>query len=223
MSNSVVARLFSDKSLRFGKAGSWLILAAFILFSAFNLGEGSWNTFCPFVGNGGVTLIYAQFAGNLLRYPLSDTFGLMADLVGNPAASLTLGEPRTAYTDHPSGTVWLIALVNRFAVDDPIVAARTMSIIAAISTAVAILAFIYRRTSPLPAIGGTVVLLTLPLFWEHSVVANFEPATLFFTLAAAISFVGYLNRPSYGRVAATPLLWLGGMIQSWPPYFPGCA
>src|SRR5260370_7095240 len=180
MSNSVVARLFSDKSLRFGKAGSWLILAALIVLCGFNLGERSWNTFHPFVWNDGVTLIYAQFARNLLRYPLSDTFGLMADLVGNPAASLTFGEPRTAYTDHPSGTVWLIALVNRFAVDDPIVAPRTMNIIAPSSTPVIGLTYIYATISPLPPLCSTKRLLWLPLFLQISRVPILAHSTLFF-------------------------------------------
>jgi len=202
-------------------AASWALLTAFILFCAFNMGERAWNTFDPFVANDVVTTIYAQYARNLVRYPISQTLGLMVDLVGAPPAGLTLGEPRTFYADHPSGTVWLIAVFNRFLVGDPIVAARVMNIVASIGTAVAMLAFIYRRTSLWAAIGGTIVLLTLPLFWEHAIVGNFEPATLFFSVAAAILFVGYLRQPSPGRLAATALLWMGGMLCDWPAYLLG--
>ncbi len=208
-------------AIGFGKAGGRVMLTAFVLFSAFNFGERSWNTFDPFVANDVLTPVYAQYARNLVRYPLSETRGLMVDLVGAPPQGLTLGEPRTFYSDHPSGTVWLIAVINRFLVDDPMVAARVTNIIAAISATVAMLAFVYRCTSLWPALGTTAVLLTLPLFWEHSIVANFEPATLFFMVAAAISFVGYLDRPGYGRLAAAALLWIGGMLCDWPAYFLG--
>ncbi len=162
-------------AIGFGKAGGRVMLTAFVLFSAFNFGERSWNTFDPFVANDVLTPVYAQYARNLVRYPLSETRGLMVDLVGAPPQGLTLGEPRTFYSDHPSGTVWLIAVINRFLVDDPMVAARVTNIIAAISATVAMLAFVYRCTSLWPALGTTAVLLTLPLFWEHSIVANFEP------------------------------------------------
>ena len=215
------ARWLQGNSSGLGKGGRCAILAAFILFSAFNMGERSWNTFHPFVINDIVTTIYAQYARNLVRYPLSETRGLMVDLVGAPPSGLTLGEPTTVYTDHPSGTVWLIAVVHRFLVNDPIMAARLTNIIAAIGTGVVILAFVYRRTSLWPAVGATIVLLTLPLFWEHSIVANFEPIALFFMVAAATSFVRYREQPGYGRLVATALLWIGGMLCDWPAYFLG--
>ena len=215
------ARWLQGNSSGLGKGGRCAILAAFILFSAFNMGERSWNTFHPFVINDIVTTIYAQYARNLVRYPLSETRGLMVDLVGAPPSGLTLGEPTTVYTDHPSGTVWLIAVVHRFLVNDPIMAARLTNIIAAIGTGVVILAFVYRRTSLWPAVGATIVLLTLPLFWEHSIVANFKPVTLFFMVAATTSFVRYREQPGYGRLVATVLLWIGGMLCDWPAYFLG--
>ncbi|MDR3466448.1 MAG: glycosyltransferase family 39 protein [Xanthobacteraceae bacterium] len=206
---------------RLGNARVLLVLAAFILFAAINFGARAWDTFHPVVPNDGLTVWYAQYARNLLRYPLSETFGLMVNLVGDPAGSPMSGEPLTFYSDHPPGIVWLIATVNRLAVGDAIVAARVMSILAAIGAGGAMLAFIWRHASVLPAACASLVLLTLPLYWEHSIVANFEPATLFFTVTAALSFVGYLKRPSVGRLALTAVLWISGMLCDWPAYLLG--
>jgi hypothetical protein len=217
-SNSLINR---TRVMAMNKILILLLIGAFVLFSAAVSGKRAWDRYHPGISNDGVTLIYAGFAGNLLRYPLSQTHGLMAELVGNPPQSMIAGERPTWYLDHPPGLVWLIALFGWSTAADPILAARLTSMIASIATGVAILAFICTRVGLLPAIGATVALLTLPLYWEHAVVGNFEPATLFFTLAAAISFVGYLRRPGSVRLAGTVALWIAGMSIDWPAYFLG--
>jgi hypothetical protein len=221
MAYSLLTRLFEDKAWRLSRTAAWLIVGGFVTYAAIFCGGRAWSSYDRFIANDGTTLIYAQFARNLLRYPLSETSGLMADLVGNPAGTLIAGARKTFYADHPPGLVWLAALVNRFAVADPVVAARVTSIIASIGTGVALLAFVYRRVSPLPAVGTTLVLLTLSLFWEHAIVGNFEPVTAFFMVGAAIAFAGYLRQPTAARLAATALWWVAGMLCDWPAYLLG--
>jgi hypothetical protein len=221
MAYSNLTALFEDKALRLGRATVWLIISGFVLFAAIFCGERAWSSFNRFVANDATTLVYAQFARNLLRYPLSETSGLMADLVGNPADTLISGARKAFYADHPPGLVWLVALVNKLLVADPVVAARVTSIIASIGTGVALLAFVFRRVSPLPAIATTFVLLTLNLYWEHAIVGNFEPVTAFFMVGAAIALIGYLRQPTAGRLAATALLWVAGMLCDWPAYLLG--
>ena len=216
-----LAKLLDDAAWRLGRTGTWLIIAAFVTLAAIFCAGRAWSIVNPFIANDGTTVIYAQFARNLLRYPLSETSALMADLVGNPAHTLISGASRTFYADHPPALVWLIAAVNRFLVADPVVAARATSIIASIGMGVVLLAFVYRRVAPLPAVGATFVLLTLNLYWEHAVVGNFEPVTAFFMAAAGAAFARYLRQPTTARLAAAAALWVAGMLCDWPAYLLG--
>jgi hypothetical protein len=221
MPHPFLTRLLDDAAWRMSRTGTWLIVLAFAAFAALFCLFRAWNTFDLFIANDATTLIYAHYARNLLRYPLSETFGLMADLVGNPAQALILGTHRTFYADHPPGLVWLIAIINRFMVADPVVASRVTSIIASTGTGMMLLTFVYRRVSPLPAVAATFVLMTLNLYWEHAVVGNFEPVTAFFMVGAAIAFVRYLRQPTPVGVAATALVWVAGMLCDWPAYLLG--
>lgn len=221
MAYSVLTRLFDDKTWRLSRTAVWLIVGGFAMFGAIFCCGRAWNSYDRSIANDITTVIYAQFARNLLRYPLVETSGLMADLVDVPARTLIAGASKTFYQDHPPGFVWLVAAANRFLVADPVVAARLTSIIATIGTGMILLAFACRRVSPLPAIGAAVVLLTLRLFWEHAVVGNFEQVTAFFMVGAAAAFVGYLRRPTTARLAVTALLWVAGMLCDWPAYLLG--
>lgn len=221
MTHSTLTRFFEDKTRRLSGAGARIIIGGFVIFAAIFCGARAYNSLHPFIANDFNTVVFAEFARNLLRYPLSATHGLMANLVGNPPAAFIAGNRPTFYSDHPSGLVWLIALINRLVVADPVIATRLTSIVASIGTGAALLAFVCRRVSPLPVIGMVFVLLTLNLYWEHAVVGEFEPVAAFFMVGAAIAFLGYLRQPTTGRLAATALLWAVGMLCDWPAYLLG--
>ena len=199
----------------------WIVIGGFTALAAVVCGERTWHSLNPFIANDLNTFSYAHYARNLLRYPLSATHGLMANLVGDTPTPFIAGTSPTFYHDHPSGLVWVTALLNRVVVADPVIAVRLTSILASIGIGMMLLAFVCRRVSPLPAVGMIVVLFTLNLYWEHAVVGQFEPITAFFMVGATIVFLAYLRRPTNARLAGAALLWAAGMLCDWPAYLLG--
>jgi len=198
-----------------------VVIAGFAAVAALVCAARAWNTLNPFIANDLSTVAYARYADNLLRYPLSATRGLMANLVGDTPAPFVAGTSPTFYSDHPSGLIWVTAVLERAFVADPVIAVRLTGILASIGTGAALLAFVCQRVTVLPALGTIAVLSTLNLFWEHAVVGQFEQITAFFMVGAVIAFLAYLRRPTGARLAAAALLWAAGMLCDWPAYLLG--
>jgi len=221
MTPSIISKLFHDSTWRLSRTGVWLIVGCFAAVAAVACAARTWNTLNPFIANDICTVAYARFADNLLRYPLSATHGLMANLVGATPTPFIAGTSPTFYSDHPAGLIWVTAVLERALAADPVIAARLTGILASIGTGAVLIAFVCRRVSVLPAVGMIAVLFTLNLFWEHAVVGNFEPITAFFMVGATIAFLAHLRQPTGGRLAAAALLWAAGMLCDWPAYLLG--
>ena len=185
------------------------------------LSRMAWSAFHLMMRNDGDSLFYGHYIRNLLRYPFTETYGLMADLVGATPAPLIVGAPRTYYADHPMGFVWLAALTNWAFVSDPILAGRWTNIACVVVMLCATIGFVLKRSSLFAGLCSVLVALTIPLVWEHGPVIGLQAAPLLFTVAATFSFIRYLRQPSSGTLALTVLFWALGMFSDWPAYLLG--
>ena len=181
----------------------------------------AWDTFNPSIRHDGDTLFFGQYIRNLVRYPLSETYGLMANLVGDKPSQLIVGARRTFYGDHPMGVIWISALVHWLFIDNALLAGRWTNIISVALTISAVVGFVFSRLGLRTALFTALVILTIPLLWEHAPVIGLQAMPLAFTFAATIAFVGYFRSSSRPVLVAATILWVLAMLCDWPGYLLG--